>query len=677
MVDKTKMTDEDILADLNKNLERFFVSTNNQRKEIRQSFSYMNNHIRQEETNLKTDSANISLLPAIVRGVACSEVLEERSIRIIPNDNEEYDIDADIMDDAVTYAQYAGLWKNNYDIAKRNTAICGLGATVTNLDMTKKIAVSGIPKCRSIHSSLVFYDTSGNGKEINDTANWCGYVDIMSNEDLIEYVKEKTGDKDFTSQAGGSEFNNRFLEGFSKEIYDADLLYHYFYRENEPVHDTENPLFSNDEFKQLISQDDIATELLSGWTDSANVRLDASYWVLEPKQYRELKDTVKAINELSGGDYECKSSKRMIKAYYKCEVGLGVILSKSRSFSQNEFPLQFITGYYDEEYGSFYGLVRPLSFVQDALDDVMSNLLDYADTAAHGGAVYAQGAADDIKTLKKSQANKDKLTPISASTTITSKQLASSPQVLLETARLLIELMPRAIGVGQEFLGVMTSGDMTDSLFGRIIRQSFAVLEDFTANSANYCQRQGQVFIDLMESVAKVEDGRLLPILSPNHTEQDYFQLSRQNIARSYALKVVERPVSLDEKKETLKMLVQLYPQMQQSGKDISPAIIDALPMDYTEREKLSKLTTPTPPAVNPDEVAMMKANTRLINAQAAQLESAAQENQSTMPLNADKMQSEIDKNLASAAKSSADAQAKGKETTLKEDDLKIKYMNK
>jgi hypothetical protein len=49
----------------------------------------------------------------------------------------------------------------------------------------------------------------------------------------------------------------------------------------------------------------------------------------------------------------------------------------------------------------------------------------------------------------------------------------------VEFIRLMMEVMPRTLGLGQEFLGVITSGDMTEALYGKIMKQSYAVLEDF------------------------------------------------------------------------------------------------------------------------------------------------------------------------------------------------------
>ena len=669
------LDEQKIIDDFERNLRDYFTIADRQRREIYHSFAYMDcNDMRTEQimgglssTTGPTSNkrkTNINLISAIVYGVAGSEAMQERHIDVVPIDDDQYDIEADIMDDCVDYAQHASNYKMAFDLRKRDAAICGIGATVKYLDMTKREAISGIPYCKRVYPAFLFYDTSGHGQDLNSTANWCGYVDPMRVDDLVEHVKEKIGKKyqGGTDVVGGTGFSSEFMGGSLTTEMRVDLLYHYFWRENVKVRDTQNPIYSDETFRQIMAEDDVALELMARFAEAARVDVDAPFWTLSKEEFTDFEETMEAIERHTEEEFEIKSSTRNVKCYYRAQFALGHLLEWSKSYSQNEYPLSFVTGRFDETRGTYYGLVRPLSFVQDALNIVMDDLLDYAHKAPRGGPVYVKGAADDLKALKASQANEDDLTPISQTTEIIPKQLASSPQTLLETAKLLIELMPRSIGIGQEFLGIISTGMMTDSLFGRIVKQSFAVLQDFASSSANASKRDGQIFIDMMLSVAQVEDGRILPILSPGHQEKDYIRLTKQNLARQYVIRVIERPVTDDERMENMKILLQLAPNMQQANVNILPAIIENMRIDYNQKQELLEMATPKPQEPNPMDVESVKANIRLLNAQAMKLEADAKEKMAMLDYKDEQIQSEIDKNKASAFKdiSQADASKRG-----------------
>lgn len=670
-----------IFAEFTENLTDYFTATTSQRDEIYRSFLYMDNHrvdvhdTLSRSTTLSSSSlasglkeqkkrdTNISLLPAIIRGVAGSEVMQERQIDIVPMvDGDTYDIDADIMDDCVTYAQYASEWKSRWDMAKRDAAVCGIGATVTHLDMTKKDYASGIPRVDRKHPSFLFYDTSGRGQELNATAQWCGYADPMKHKDLVDYINrnQEDGLKDVSTSTndalGDSGFAAQFMQGKTNTDLLLDMLYHYFWKEDETVYDTENLVNTDEIFAQVMQDDDIALELMSRWAHSAKVDIAAPYWTLEQDAFNDLKKTVKAIEALSEQEFEIKKSKRDVKCFYRAEIGLGRVIKFSKAFSQKEFPINFVTGYFDEALGVYYGFTRPISFVQDALNIVMDDLMEYSHGAANGGKAWIKGSGDDIKLIKQSKSNEDDVTPIPSDAEIIPKELAATPQVLLSTAQLLIELMPRTIGVGQEFLGIISSGTMTDSLFGRIVKQSFAVLADFANNSASYSRRQGYIFVDLMMSIAEAEDGRILPVLSPGHSEENYFKMTLQNMARDYSIRVMERPVTDDERMENMKVLTQVQPQLAQSGVNIMPAIVENMRMDYQPKKELLEMMTPKQPAPDPKAEESLQVNLDLLRAQTAKLNADAAEVESTLPMQPRLTETEIDKNTSIAMKNVAQA---------------------
>lgn len=666
-----EMSDDDILSEFRANLDGFFLTQAAQRNEIIKSYMYMDGRSRElrDGGNRPADAremVEINISAPIIRAVAGSDAMQDRKISAIPMSVDNYDAEADIMDDCVDYAQHVSLWRQRRAIAMRDSAICGIGATVTYLDMASRECASGAPVVRRIHPLFVFFDNSCAGEDLNENGNFCGYAEPMRRKDLSEYI-EYMLDKEEESIAGtgfDANYTHQFMQGINHlSAGTLDMLYHYFWRDFETVYDTKSPFADPEsDLSQTVMQDPIAAELLGAFADEAKIDVSAPYWVLDKKQYRELGKTIAAIAKLANTDIALESSKRKVRCYYRAQIARGMVLSKSKSFSQHHYPIQFVTGYYDQKTCCFYGLMRPLSEIQDQINTVMDDLMEYARSVSIGGKSYIKGIADGLAKFMESKTNREDVTVLPKDAEVIPKEQGAALQTLLETARFLIELLPRSVGVGQEFLGVITTGTMTDSLYGKVVKQSLAVLEDFTNSSEGYARRQGRLFVDLSIAMADVEDGRILPILSPGHDKGDYIKVTKQNLARDYAIRVVERPMTDDERNETLKVLLQLAPQFEQTGANVMPFIVKNLPMDQSNLKQLLQAVTPQPTQPDPMAMEAAQANTNLISAQARKLDADALKIQAELPNVSPEMRSNIEKNLAIAAKNLADAnQPKGK----------------
>lgn len=662
------MDDGKVLSSFSKNLGEFFAVAEQQRSEIYNSFLYLAAYQKRDEDEQRQNRthANVSLIPAILRAISGSELMRERHTDIVAiEDNPAYNAEADIMADLVDYSTYVSGSKQTVPVAVLDTAACGLGATVKYLDMTQRDVASGVPTSRRIYPGFCFFDTSARGNDLNRLGKFCGYGDPMRTDDLEEYIRQKLKDRKDKKDgyvpyaATGGYFTEQFLNGLRREnMQRVDMLYHYFWKDLEPIRDVQNPMAQDEEnpsaLRQAVLADEMALEIMAAWAEEAEVDIDAPYWTLENDQYKELEQTISAIVNLTGVDVALQSNSRLVWCYYRAEIAMNQVLSSAKSYSQREFPMNFITGYYDEVIGIYYGFTRPLSYIQDALNIVLDDLLEYSYEAITGGKAYISGFEDDVEMLKKAKASRDKVIPVPRDSQVTPVALASTPQVLMETARMLLELLPRSIGLGQEFFGVITSGTMTDSLYGKVVRQSFAVLADFANSRTGYAVREARLDEDLMRSIARAENNRIFPILSPGKQEKEYVRLTRQSIARQYVIRAYERPVTEDEQQESLKILMQLAdPAIMQSP--LLPTILQKTQLDQQEKDKAIEAVTPKPQQPDPMQVESVKANIRLLNAQAAELESKAGVQAYGMPLEQAKTQSEVEKNRAQTAKTYSD----------------------
>ena len=105
----------------------------------------------------------VNVVAPLVRAVAGSEVMAASTIDYISTDP-QFDAEADVISDSVDWCQYASDFYAQRAIAAEDAATCGIGAYVTNLDMTKEDFIAGVPMCERVAPMFLFYDKSPRGK---------------------------------------------------------------------------------------------------------------------------------------------------------------------------------------------------------------------------------------------------------------------------------------------------------------------------------------------------------------------------------------------------------------------------------------------------------------------------------------------------------------------------------
>lgn len=671
------MIDDDrLLYDFHRNTMDFFAATALQRQEILRSYEYRDCHQwsakdLKERDRLDKTSTIINMAAPLIRAVSGTEVLQDKKLDYVALDD-ALESDADAIGDAVSYAQYVSGYDAEQSTAREDAATCGIGATVTWLDMSIRGAIAGRPVVERVFPGFLFYDNSSRGVRLNERARWCGYADPVNSDELDDRIMRMDGKKPVYSFASGQSSGgdlSGYLSPFVQmaRLTKIDFIYNYFWWEYEDIYDITNP-FADEKsiLAQIVGMDDDAANVIGEAAQSIRIDWQAPAWSLTPEGYKDLQNALEVIEGITGVEVvKLNMSKRRGKCYYKAQIARGAVLEKSRCYTQNGFPLNFIPGYYDETQNIFYGMMRPLSYVQDALNVSLSDFLGYVKSAAHGGGAWITGPVDALESIKRTRANEDSITPLPLNTQVTPKALPSTPQALVEFIRLMMEIMPRALGLGQEFLGIITSGDMTDALYGKVMRQSYAVLANFANNSASYSRRQGEIFVDIVRLMADVEDGKSLPIIDTEPGGDRTFRLYRQNLASEYMVRIVERPMSADERQDTFNKLAELVPQYLQAGINIMPILSRYAPLDAKDRTELVQLSSPQPQQPDPANQALVQSQINLGNAQAEKLVAEAASIRAALPYAEEKVESEIYKNNATAVKAYAESGANTGELSL------------
>lgn len=652
------ISDNDLVTEINTNLSEYYTVTWRQRQELFRSYQYRDcmqwdSERYNERKRLDKAITVINMAAPIVRAVAGADLMQAKKLEYVAMDP-QFDAESDIMGDGIDYAQHVSGYESERSIAAEDACTCGIGGTVTYLDMSFKDAIAGRPVMERIFPGFMGFDNSARGSRMNEKMRWCFYADPVNSRNLDDYIAEAQGNKKSLPEGAGD--YKGFLMSFSQQqnIAYIDFLYSYFWWEYETIYDVKNPFAPGQvdaQLAQRITQDPAATNIIGEVCQKIKIDWEASFWSLDKESFTALTNAIEAIGLLLQFEPpELESSQRKGKCYYRAEFARGLLLRKSRSYTQHGHALNIMTGYFDETTGEYYGLMRPLSYVQDCLNEAVSDMRDYTHSSSHGGNAYIAGASESIERIKKEKAYQDALTPVPAGAVITAKSLPTTGQSLVSFIQFLTDVMPRVLGLGPEFMGIISSGTMTDSLYGKVMKQSFAVLSNFTNNAAIYDRRQGEIFIDIIRLMAEANDGMVLPILSPGKEGDQYMRLLKQNLATEYAIRIIEKPMSKDEKQDSFNIISQMFDKMPQNVQaGVLPELLKLSNLDHETKDAMVKAATPQPQQPDPVNQALLTSQTAYQNAQAQKLTAEAQETMEQLPKLIAKLESEATKNNAQA----------------------------
>jgi hypothetical protein len=625
-------SDNEILADYSKNLSKFQSTYNLQRMEISNCYEMKAGHqFTGEETadrkHLDKPVVTVNVAASYIDAIAGSDVVNGKRAEYVPAHG-GYDKEADLMNDAAKYIEYTSGLESERLMSMKDTLTCGIGSYVNHQDYTKKHAIAGEPKVTRIYPAFTFFDTSVRGSRINADAKFMGYVDPVDCDSLTQYIEEKKG-KDYASDGyayGGGADTLWFMSYLRADnIQNLEFLSYYFWWDFEPLYDVKNPFTEGTTMFRVIQENEDAANLLGELLVELRIDQMQPYYSFNGDQYKRFKEFMEALELLTGVQVEkLEYSKRQGRCYYKAEIARGMVLTKSKCFTQDGFPQVFIVGNYDEVLGIYYGLMRPLFDLQRALNFSYSDLLGYVSDVATGGGAYVKGSIDNIKKLQESKANAKKLTYITQDMDIIAKAKADTLSSLTTFIQITLDLFPKVLGTPPEFMGTLSTKDMGSGLYAQVMKQATLALSSFANNSAGAIKRQAEINVDFAKLLARQIDGYPIQILSPNKEQKDFEYLTKDRLADQYKIIVVERPMNADERREIWQQFNELAPIALQSGANMGKfmtAAVEYAPIDLDARNQIiDSFTPPPPPPPDPLNQALVESQVAMQQAQAADL---------------------------------------------------------
>jgi hypothetical protein len=604
-------TDAEILEQFSDHIDLFLESNSvrSWRDETRQMYSMVAGAQWTPEDAKERQRQNkpintVNRMAPIIKAVSGFEILNRTEIAIRPrydSPNAEEEADADTMSDAIEVLQDDSDFHPMRSKADEDMLTCGIGATRTYFCYDNPEKPFGELVVDRIFPGYLLYDNTTLNPNFKG-ASWAGEVEIVDSNELSKEIEEVTGrPSSLDTGLRNSRKINDFLFFVDNITTDnIDLVFHYEWSEKESTRIIKNFALTNQEDAALLA-------LFDEFGEEHEIDMTDRYITMSEKQYREFKGALKQYTEEGGLDYTqvLDPSKGERRKYYRARIARDIVLEASESWA-NDFTIQYKTGYFDEIERVFYGIGRAMVDPQRLLNTGVSDYNSYLQSVPKGGMYVEADGLLDPQEFKDTRANEQSITLL-ARDGLSKMQEKSIPQVpggLTDFIGLTSQLLSSVVGLPPDFLGQVQSGNMTNSLFSKIIKQSYTVLANFFNNNKTYMRRQGGLFLSAVNVMAENWDGLMLD-KATGDGRSEQFEVSKSKFAPNYSVAVIERPLSEDDELERFQQLAEVL------GMNVDPqskmALVQAWPYELEDKQKLMQLLQPPPPPPEPQPDPVMQ----------------------------------------------------------------------
>ena len=543
--------------------------------------------------------------------------------------------------------------------------IAGYGAVDTDLSYDIGNATTmpnGEIIKKHLDTSCVYWDPST--KDINlISSRWAGYYEDF---DLKEALNLFQGSKaeDFEQVSDEEPSNTGYIFNPYGGIYDKIKLmntvewtskenemvrvFNHQWFEYETFYKAENPLFIVEDpadalFMQLKLENIKNNIKLPGDTKTEDM-FQFDY----RSEYLTFDESTKSALKKEFGDLiQPVPFKR--KVFYTAVISKEHVFTWFKSVCQQGFSIKFKTGTWNHNKRMWMGMVNPMMEPQKYKNKALTELMFTIAANSKGGVLIEEDAVEDIADFETKWAKTDGVIKVAAGALAAGKILPKAAAQLptgLDTIISLSEANISSNGVDPAFLGDIGREDQSGVLYKRRIRQVISKFARYFDSITLYQKEDARMMADFIRVWVENNRGELVRIVG-TQKETEFLQLSEDLLAPDYDIDIQEAPQSSDEKLETAAMLSNVASsllsvgQVQQGLAFLSESL-QLYRLDGDIRNRLISALEPKQ-VVDPQQFAMMQ----------QQLETMQSYIQAG---NVDKIKSETQKNLATAAKTMKDA---------------------
>lgn len=322
-------------------------------------------------------------------------------------------------------------------------------------------------------------------------------------------------------------------------------------------------------------------------TSKKTVRIvQLQYWKYE-NYYRVADPMTGQLTELSDAEHkslqknlkliggQVKSVRLRRKKYMNAFIG-NKILDHGPSGCDGHFTLNCITGKFDRNKGTWYGLVRAMKDPQTWANKWLSQILHIMNSNAKGGVFYEEGAFKDHRDAEANYAKPNAMISVTngalTQKRIQERQPAQFPagyQMLTEYA---VSAIRDVTGVNMELLG-MREANQAGVLEYQRRQAGLTVLSTLFSSLKRYRRERGGVLLYYIQEY--LSDGRLIRITGKDKAQ--YVPLLKQASAK-YDIIIDDAPTSPNQKEIVWANLTNILPGI----KDIVPPQVLLQLLDYS-----------------------------------------------------------------------------------------------
>lgn len=304
------------------------------------------------------------------------------------------------------------------------------------------------------------------------------------------------------------------------------------------------------------------------------------------------------------------------------------------------FSYECITGYFDQDKGRWFGMMRPAKDPQRWANKFLSQTMHIINASAKGGLLIETDAVGgDIRELEEKWAQPGGIITVKPGANTNGKVKERSqtpfPAGLFQLMQYSIDAIRDSAGVNLELLGQREATQPGVLEYQR--RQAgMTLLATFFNALRRYRKRQGRIMLYLIQHY--LADGRLVRIIGQERAQ--WVPLTKKEVAApGYDIIVDDAPAAPNEAEKNWQIMQPLLPMIVKSGDPAAlELVIDLAPLPASIKEKA--------------RAALQQAQQQAAQAQQAQQQLAAQQAQTDMA----KTASETRENDAQTQKIQAEA---------------------
>jgi hypothetical protein len=311
----------------------------------------------------------------------------------------------------------------------------------------------------------------------------------------------------------------------------------------------------------------------------------------------EFETANKRLKQLAGFQMQgVKFKKKVIKQAFFGNV----VLSYGAAPCPDEFSFQCVTGKFDRNKGTWYGLVRAMKDPQRWANKWLSQLMFIMNSNAKGGVMLEKGAVENHREFETSWAQSDAATIVNdgalAANRIQPKPQAQFPQGFQQLTEFAISSIRDVAGVSVELLGT-AANDQPASLEVMRKEAGLNILQWLFDGMKLYSEKEGKVVLYYLKH--DLSDGRLIRIVGKD--QEQYVPLVKQADAE-YDIVVDDAPTSPNQKERVWAIISGFIPLV---GKIIPPEfMLQALkysPLPASVVAQLQAMATAPSPQMQQD----------------------------------------------------------------------------